>query len=57
MFSIPGSFLRYFNNFLNKKYPRNLILNKPYIGTLIFFIFCFDLSRYTIRSICTSPAF
>ena len=41
MFSIPGAYPRYVNNFLNKKYPRNFILNKPYIGILIFFIFCF----------------
>jgi len=41
MFSIPGAYSRYVNNFLNKMYPRNFILNKPYTGTLIFFIFCF----------------
>ena len=28
-------------HYFNKKYPRNFILNKPYLGTLIFFIFCF----------------
>ena len=28
-------------SFFNKKYPRNFILNKPYLGTLLFFIFCF----------------
>ena len=49
MFSIPGAYSRYVNNFLNKMYPRNFILNKPYTGTLIFFIlsFCVDcLLRY-----------
>lgn len=30
-----------FYKLLNKNYPQNLILQKPYIGTLIFLAFCF----------------
>ena len=26
---------------LNKYYPRNFIIEKPYAGTLIFIVFCF----------------
>lgn len=32
--------VRSVNNFITKKYPQNFIIEKPYIGTLVFLAFC-----------------